>query len=154
MKKTISIMLIACLLVTAGCTGPFKLTKRVHNWQTHFENRWVDEVAFLGCVIIPVYGLSMLADAIIFNSVEFWTGDNPMETVKLESQGTQVELAKLSDGTISVTSGEESFILERTDNGVVARNADGDVLYRAVKGEDNVVSLFDASGNLIQRSES
>lgn len=80
MKKVIISAAAACILLT-GCTGPFALTKKLHTWQTGFEDKWVDEVAFLGCIILPVYGLSTLADGLIFNSVEFWTGDNPMDTV-------------------------------------------------------------------------
>lgn len=80
MKKLIPVLVIASILLT-GCTGPFALTKKLHTWQTGFENKWVDEVAFLGCVILPIYGLATLGDALIFNSVEFWTGDNPMDTV-------------------------------------------------------------------------
>jgi len=82
MKKFIPALLIASILLT-GCTGPFVLTKKVHKWQTGFDDKWVDEVAFLGCNIpfFPVYGFAMLGDALIFNSVEFWTGDNPMDSV-------------------------------------------------------------------------
>ena len=80
MKKLIVAAVAACVLLT-GCTGPFALTKKLHTWQTGFENKWVDEVAFLGCIILPVYSLSTLADGLIFNSVEFWTGENPMNTV-------------------------------------------------------------------------
>ena len=81
MKKTLICAAALSILLT-GCTGPFVLTKKVHKWQTGFEDKWVDEVAFLGCVILPVYGLSTLADGLIFNSVEFWTGENPMSTVE------------------------------------------------------------------------
>jgi hypothetical protein len=80
--KKCMIALLALTVLLTGCTGPFALTKKVHNWQTSFEDKWVDEVAFLGCVILPVYSLSTLADGLIFNSVEFWTGDNPMNSVK------------------------------------------------------------------------
>ncbi|MBI9020164.1 MAG: DUF3332 family protein [Verrucomicrobia bacterium] len=80
MKKFIPALLIASILLT-GCTGPFALTGKLKAWQTGFDEKWVDEVAFLGCIILPAYGLCMLGDAIIFNSVEFWTGDNPMDSV-------------------------------------------------------------------------
>ncbi|MDH3346103.1 MAG: DUF3332 domain-containing protein [Kiritimatiellaceae bacterium] len=80
MKKTLIALVTLSILLT-GCTGPFVLTRKVRDWQTDFDEKWVDEVAFLGCVILPVYGLSMLGDALIFNSVEFWTGDNPMNSV-------------------------------------------------------------------------
>ena len=80
MKKAIS-GLLAITILMAGCTGPFALTKKVHKWQRDFDGKWVEELVFLGCVIIPVYGLTMLGDGIIFNSVEFWTGDNPIDSV-------------------------------------------------------------------------
>lgn len=80
MKKFLLALLTLSILLT-GCTGPFVLTKKLHTWQTGFDDKWVDEVAFLGCVILPAYGLCMLGDALIFNSVEFWTGDNPMDSV-------------------------------------------------------------------------
>jgi len=154
MKKTIAIVMASCILLSLGCTGPFKLTKSVHTWQTGFENKWVDEVAFLGCVILPVYSLTMLGDAIIFNSVEFWTGDNPMETVQLEGDGKTVEMALQEDGSILVSNGQEVFTLERTETGVTAKDADGHVLYRSVKNADGAISVYDASGALIRKSES
>lgn len=78
MKKSLICAAALSILLT-GCTGPFVLTKKLHNWQTSFDDKWVDEVAFLGCIILPVYSLATLADGLIFNSVEFWTGENPMD---------------------------------------------------------------------------
>ena len=79
MKKVIPALLIASILLT-GCTGPFALTKNLHNWQTSPDNKWGDEAIFLGCVILPIYSLAMLGDAIIFNSIEFWGGENPIKS--------------------------------------------------------------------------
>lgn len=79
MKKFIPALLVAGILLT-GCTGPFQLTKNLHKWQTSSEDKWIDEVAFLGCVILPVYGICCLGDAIIFNSIEFWGGENPIKS--------------------------------------------------------------------------
>ena len=154
MKKLISVLMVGCILFSVSCTGPFKLTKRVHKWQTSFENKWVDEVAFLGCVILPVYSLSTLGDAIIFNSIEFWTGDNPMDesTVQLEEDGKTVEMALQDDGSIRVSDGQKVFSLERTSNGVTATDADGDVIYRAVKDENDQVCVYNASGELVKKS--
>lgn len=79
MKRVLCGALAGIMILSVGCTGPFALTKKVHEWQTSPEEKWVDEAAFVGCVILPVYGIATLADAVIFNSVEFWTGDNPMD---------------------------------------------------------------------------
>lgn len=78
MKKFIPALLIASILLT-GCTGPFQLTKNLHKWQTSNDEKWVDEAVFLCCVILPVYGLCTLGDALIFNSIEFWSGENPIQ---------------------------------------------------------------------------
>ncbi|MGE4488563.1 MAG: DUF3332 family protein [Kiritimatiellales bacterium] len=95
MKKIVPALLIASILLT-GCTGPFALTKKLHAWQTSFEDKWVDEVAFLGCIILPVYGLATLADGLIFNSVEFWTGENPMDSAAAP-QGNEMCLRSVAE---------------------------------------------------------
>ncbi len=151
MNKFISFLLVGCIVFSVSCTGPFKLTKRVHKWQTSFENKWVDEVAFLGCVILPVYSLSTLGDAIIFNSIEFWTGDNPMDTVKLEKEGRTVTMTQQEDGSIRISDGQRVVRLERSANGVKAKDANGNLMYRAVEQEGGKVSVYDASGKLVNR---
>ncbi len=70
-----------CIFTLTACTGTFKLTKVVHKIQRSHSEKWVDEVLFLGCVILPIFWLAMLGDAIIFNSIEFWTGRNPLKNL-------------------------------------------------------------------------
>jgi hypothetical protein len=71
---------VLCLSIFAsGCYGPFNLTRSLHHWNgTVVENEWGQEGIFLLLAIFPVYGLCMLGDAIIFNSIQFWGGDNPI----------------------------------------------------------------------------
>ncbi|HKL21269.1 MAG TPA: DUF3332 family protein [Tichowtungia sp.] len=95
MKKAL-ICIAALSMLLTGCTGPFTLTKKVHTWQTSFDDKWVDEAAFLGCVILPVYGLATLADGLIFNSVEFWTGENPMDNASAP-QGNEMCLRTVAE---------------------------------------------------------
>ena len=80
MKKFIPALLIASILL-AGCTGPFAMTKALHKWQTTVsDDQWAQEGVFLGCVILPVYWFTTVADALVLNSIEFWGGDNPMNS--------------------------------------------------------------------------
>ena len=95
MKKFIPALLIASILFT-GCTGPFQLTKNLHKWQTSPEDRWMDEVLFLGCVILPVYGICTLGDALIFNSIEFWGGENPIKAAAAP-QGNEMCLRTVAE---------------------------------------------------------
>ena len=72
--------LVCCLVLVgglSGCFAGFHLTQKVYQFNDDVsENKWVDEVVFLGLNIVPVYGLATFADAIVFNSIEFWTGKN------------------------------------------------------------------------------
>lgn len=81
-KALLCSVAIVGLLAGPSCYGPFRLTKQVHKFNGNFEEKWVSEVVFLGCIILPVYGLAMLGDGLIFNSIEFWGGKNPIEPVK------------------------------------------------------------------------
>ncbi len=149
MKKMISSMLICTiLLAVTGCTGPFALTKKVHAWQTGFDNKWVDEVAFLGCAYLPVYGLAALGDAIIFNSVEFWTGDNPMDSVDISKDGTNIKMTHRADGSILIESETGDCVLEKSAEGVSALDAEGNVLYSATT-DNGKVRVYDAAGKEI-----
>lgn len=77
MLKKISILAFTALfagLSQAQCVGSFGLTRKVHGFVTSFGNKWVNWLVFLVFVIIPIYGLAILADAVVVNSVEFWTG--------------------------------------------------------------------------------
>ena len=97
-------------------------------------------------VIIPVYGLATLGDALIFNTIEFWSGSNPVAVreVPLED-GTMATLVREGDG-VRVVHGRESWLVRRTDAGMVVTQegrllsevtADGDGAL--VKGPDGSV---------------
>jgi len=82
--KTVKCGLMAAVLATgmlgASCLGPNKAFNKLNDWnQTVTENKWGNEVVFLALNIIPVYGFAYLADIVVFNSIEFWGGANPMD---------------------------------------------------------------------------
>lgn len=77
MFRKISIFL--CTILFAGmsqaqCVGTFGLTRSVHGFVTSFGNKWINWLVFLVFVIVPVYGLAILVDAVVLNSIQFWTG--------------------------------------------------------------------------------
>jgi len=78
--STIAIVLVMIVsFMTAGCLGRFAAFNNLSNWnQKATDNKWLNELIYLGLNIIPVYGLALLGDAFIFNSIEFWGGKNPM----------------------------------------------------------------------------
>ncbi len=85
--KVFGSLLVAGLLVaTPACYGPFKLTQKFHKWNGSIGEKWGQEIVFLATVIIPVYSVCMLGDAVVFNSIEFWGGENPIKTDTAEAK--------------------------------------------------------------------
>ena len=41
-------------------------------------DQWGRELAFVGLYIIPVYPIATFGDLFVVNSIEFWSGENPM----------------------------------------------------------------------------
>ena len=58
-------------------SGPNNALNRLNNWNSELsDSKFLNELAFLGLNIIPVYSLWYAGDLLIFNSWEFWTGKN------------------------------------------------------------------------------
>jgi Domain of unknown function (DUF3332) len=97
MRKSIKAATLAGLLLfgslTTSCTGPFNLTGNLHNWNTSIENKWGEEGMFLVLAILPVYAICILGDAIIFNSIEFWGGENPITPTAMAPTGEMDQVA-------------------------------------------------------------
>lgn len=82
MKKTkiaVSASMIAgASLTLTSCLGSFSLTNRVIAWNQQVSNKFVNELVFFAFWILPVYEVTALADLLVINSIEFWSGNNPM----------------------------------------------------------------------------
>ncbi|MBE9467534.1 MAG: DUF3332 domain-containing protein [Bacteroidetes bacterium] len=82
MKKGFLSLVVLCLMCTPilnSCMGSFNLTKKVYSWNQSIGDKWVNEIVFFcfAC-IIPVYSITLFADGVIFNLIEFWTSSNPV----------------------------------------------------------------------------
>lgn len=79
MKKLVLAATLASVAVpAAGCYGSFSAFHAVHDWNGHVTDSKVgNSVIHAALWIIPVYGLVLLGDLIIFNTVEFAT-DKPV----------------------------------------------------------------------------
>ena len=83
-KRALSLMTAGLIAATStftlqGCYGNFALTKKVYKWNGTLGNKWINSIVMVGMsVIIPVYGLTMFVDGVILNTVQFWTGSNPV----------------------------------------------------------------------------
>ena len=129
MKRIVAAVLFAVLAVSsAGCYGQFALTRKLYTWNgTATGNKYVNSLILFGLIVIPVYEVCTLADWIIFNTVEVFSGSNPMsrlevpgghEWVARRIDANQVELAR--DGVVLLI-GTRSGDRIRWDRAIAAR---------------------------------
>jgi len=134
MRIVASVLIVVLMISTVGCYGSFELTKKVYKWNGTIGDKWINEVAFLGLNIVPVYGIAAFIDALILNSIEFWTGKNPV------TSSTDQSIQIMKDGV--------ALRVTATEEGAMVTDASGIVLARSVRTADGV-TVYDGQGNLV-----
>lgn len=121
MFKKIKIALLAAAVaavsVLSGCyagnpNNPdqnFAALKRFNKWNNSWQladsqeaNKWINAVLgfFPGFI---AYGFCALGDVLIFNSMGFWTGDNPFAaTIVTDENGVEYQFAR-NENTLTIT---------------------------------------------------
>ncbi len=135
--------LCATLLVTTGCFGSFVTVQRLYHWnRTVDDNKFAQWGVFVVTVIVPVYPSATLFDLIFTNSVEFWSGRNPMAA----NAGTT--------RTVTTENGEEVTMRMRDDGSidVAVRAPAQPVTNLVVVPEGDSLAAYDADGKLVARA--
>ncbi len=88
-KRLIPVALVAAISIPVftSCIGSFALTNKLLTWNRSIGSKIVNELVFIGFWILPVYEVSALADVLVINSIEFWSGTNPMACGKTMIDG-------------------------------------------------------------------
>ena len=89
MKRRIILVLMVALLCSSvtftSCIGSFRLSNKVLSWNKQVSNsKFVNEVVFFCFWVLPVYEVTAIADILVVNSIEFWSGDNPLAENEIE----------------------------------------------------------------------
>lgn len=152
MRKSIvaSAVLATTLSVSlSGCYGTFPLVRKAYAFNKSVSpNKFVQEGVFLVMSILPVYGIAAMADALVLNSIEFWTGTNPVaDATRTETiDGVTAESKILPDGSLQLTltdaSGKQATtLLTREADGVSARSAEGEFLGKVAEAQTGTVLI-------------
>ncbi|HLL03317.1 MAG TPA: DUF3332 domain-containing protein [Myxococcaceae bacterium] len=157
-----TLCLVALSLQMTGCFGKFSLTRAMWDFNKNISgNKFVQWVVFLVMVIVPVYGVGALVDALVINSIEFWTGNNPVGSAEGVDSNTRV--VRLGNGEtlrLSREPGSEVMKVEMEregqapvvryfeplNDGMVVRDDAGALLIQAREQADGAVTVTDASG--------
>jgi len=103
--KGIALVLVAAVgALSAGCFGKFQLTKKLYDINQSIDEKYVRSAA-TWIFIIP-YALTGILDFVLFNVIEFWTGENPVVSApvtKVYAHGNgRTVLALSRDGSATV----------------------------------------------------
>lgn len=114
MRKITSLLLIVSLgyFGLIRCVGSFTLTGKIHKFVQGINNKWISWIVFLVFAIFLVYGLSILADAILFNSIEFHSGKNLLAKYDFNDKGEYQKVIRKKNEKAVLTYKEYGKILE------------------------------------------
>lgn len=132
--KKINLKAIVAALICSGfmmssCIGSFGLHGRLTEWNQNLSSKFVNEIVFLALNIVPVYSVCYMADVLVINSIEFWSGSNPVASI----------------GEVKSVKGENgNYLVETLENGysITKEGEEGsmELIYDAELNTWNVVA--------------
>ncbi len=155
-KLIIGAMIAALSPITVGCYGSFPVTHAIYQLNGDIKPGILSQVIFWVFVILPVYWIGILADAIVFNLVEFWTGADFAEKTSMNPDGTAVALKPSADGReASLTLSRDGVVLSQvrfvrvSDTVCEARDPDGKLAGMVTKTPAGGLQFSDADGRVV-----
>ena len=92
-KRFIALVMAALMVFSAlfmqGCYGSYPLFKKLNQMVGSIDGRWGSTAVNVICWLTFVYGVTLLIDLLVLNTVEFWRGSDPLAMNEGESE-TQV----------------------------------------------------------------
>lgn len=169
MKRTSRLLAVLCVALlsvhVSGCFGKFNLTRAMWDFNKNVSpNKFVQWAVFLVMVIVPVYAVGTIVDALVINSIEFWTGSNPITSADAPDSNTRVvrlspeDTLRLSRDTDSGVmkvelerAGQPTLVryFEPLEDGMVVRDEAGAMLVQAREQADGAVAVTDFAGNTV-----
>ena len=109
-KKSLTLLVAATLassVLFSSCIGSFGLSNKLLDWNRNIDSKFVNELVFVAFWIVPVYEISALADILVLNSIEFWSGSNPVADA-----GT-VKTIETKDGTYAIETQKDGYHIQK-----------------------------------------
>jgi hypothetical protein len=115
---TAIVLLLSFGAFSSGCFGSFQVTRSLYDANRSVEDKYLRSVV-TWIFIIP-YGFTAVADFLVFNVIEFWSGSNPVTSAPVTREragggGTDVlTLSRDGAATVAVLGRYEGGILVST----------------------------------------
>jgi len=113
--RLVSIALLAVFIVVSvfGCYGNMSLTKKVYRFNGSVGNKFVQSIVNWAFWICPVYEIAMFLDVFVFNTIEFWTGSNPLTMNEGENI---IKYAEGPNGNYKFEISQNKIVISQPDN--------------------------------------
>ena len=150
-------VLLAGSFLCSSCIGSFSLFNGYEKWQCNMtSNKYVNGI--VGLILQPIVGsICLTVDALVLNTIEFWTGSNPMAVNKVQTvkgqDGRYYAVKTLKNGyEVKAPNGEITLFIHDaktetwsiSQNGVTKEiirfNADGTIQASLQNGEKLTVT--------------
>lgn len=148
----VAALLCVSMVTTPSCIGSFSLTNRLLGWNKNVSHKFVNELIFFGFWILPVYEVCALGDLIVLNSIEFWSGSNPMACGNRIVEGNDgkymVKTDKKGYDIISLTDGSKTRLDFNADTRTWSMSVnDGESMPLVTFIDDSHVKVPAGAGN-------
>lgn len=122
-RKGIALALSLALGLTSfqGCIGSFGLTGKLYNFNKGLGDKWIQELGFLALLIVQIYTIAFLVDVIVLNSIQFWTGSNP---VAMQPGEKEVQYVKGETGLYKIEATKNRFHVVQVDGSKAGESVD------------------------------
>ena len=90
-------MILAASMLFSSCIGSFSLSNKLLAWNNNVGDKFTNEVVFFLFWILPAYEVTLLADLLVLNSIEFWSGNKPLSASTTTVHGTDGDYLVASD---------------------------------------------------------
>ncbi len=119
MRRACIAVVLASTIAVSGCIGSFSLTNKVYSWNEKATgSKYVNSALFWVLNIVPVYHVTLLVDFVVFNTIEFYSGKNPLAFTNPQ----KLEKVVTSNGTtFKVTMGNNAITVDRLDGSAAVR---------------------------------
>ena len=154
-------VLLAGSFLCSSCIGSFSLFNKYEKWQCNMtSNKYVNGI--VGFILQPIVGgICLFVDSVVLNTIEFWTGSNPMAAgqvkIVMGQDGRYYAIKTLKNGyEVKSPTGEKTLFIHNdqndswsmTQNGITKEiirfNADGTIQATLQNGEKLTVSNDEA----------
>lgn len=140
-------------ILFSSCIGSFAAFNNLKDWNHGIGNKFVNELVFLALHIVPVYGVAYLADVLVINSIEFWSGTNPMASVgevqKIKGENGEYLVETLENGYAITREGSEEAmeLIYNKESNVWSVVAEGETIDLLQINDNGTADLFLQDGS-------